>query len=122
MVAAAEQAWRAGAVPIASAEGFIRQVLGWREYVRGIYWSGKYIERMSAGSLCARCPYRPAERIGENACPFTTLYWDFLLRHESSLAANPRTVMQVRNLARVNEDERARIRARAADVRTGQIA
>ncbi len=171
MVAAAEQAWRAGAVPIASAEGFIRQVLGWREYVRGIYWSGEtrmacmadaiaqtlthgyahhiqrlmvtglyalllgvhpkgvhqwylavYIERMSAGSLCARCPYRPAERIGENACPFTTLYWDFLLRHEQALAANPRTVMQVRNLARVNEDERARVRARAADVRTGQIA
>ena len=121
-MAAAEQAWRAGAVPIASAEGFIRQVLGWREYVRGIYWSGKYIERMSAGSLCARCPYRPAERIGENACPFTTLYRDFLLRHEQALAANPRTVMQVRNLARVNEDERARIRARAADVRTGLIA
>jgi deoxyribodipyrimidine photolyase-like uncharacterized protein len=122
VVAAAEQAWRAGAVPIASAEGFIRQVLGWREYVRGIYWSGKYIERMSAGSLCARCPYRPAERIGENACPFTTLYRDFLRRHEQALAANPRTVMQVRNLARVNEDERARVRARAADVRTGQIA
>ena len=228
VVAAAEAAWRAGAVPIASAEGFIRQVLGWREYVRGIYWmqmpgylernsldaheplpafywngetrmacmadaigqtlthgyahhiqrlmvtglyalllgvdpgevhqwylavyvdavewvelpntlgmsqaadgglmaskpyiaSGKYIERMSAGSLCARCPYRPAERSGDNACPFTTLYWDFLMRHESTLAANPRTVMQVRNLARVDETERARIRARAAAVRAGEL-
>jgi deoxyribodipyrimidine photolyase-related protein len=35
---AVEAAWRAGHCPLAAAEGFIRQILGWREYVRGLYW------------------------------------------------------------------------------------
>ena len=226
VVGAAQEAWRAGRVELASAEGFIRQILGWREYVRGVYvtqmpaylernawdaheplpafywhgrvpmacladaigqtlasgyahhiqrlmvtglyalllgveprevhrwylavyvdaveWvelpntlgmsqaadgglmaskpyiaSGKYIERMSGGSLCARCRFRPGERHGDAACPFTTLYWDFLGRHEAALAAHPRLVMQVRNLARLGDDERAAIAARAQAIRDG---
>ena len=39
VIAAAQQAWQAGKAPLASAEGFIRQILGWREYVRGVYWA-----------------------------------------------------------------------------------
>jgi deoxyribodipyrimidine photolyase-related protein len=35
----AETAWRAGAAPLNAVEGFVRQILGWREYVRGVYWT-----------------------------------------------------------------------------------
>ena len=39
VVARAEASARAGTAPMAAAEGFIRQILGWREYVRGFYWA-----------------------------------------------------------------------------------
>jgi len=38
VVDAAEAAWREGRAPLASVEGFVRQILGWREYVWGLYW------------------------------------------------------------------------------------
>ncbi len=225
VVAAAEAEVRAGRVPVASGEGFIRQILGWREYVRGIYWtrmpdyaegnaldaheplpqwywsgdtdmaclrdaitqtlehgyahhiqrlmvtglyallhgvepaqvhawylgvyvdavewvelpntigmsqyadggfmaskpyiaSGKYIDRQSP--LCGQCRYRPDERTGERACPITTLYWDFLLRHEARFADHPRLALQVRGLGRIAQEERARIRAQAEAIRGGR--
>jgi deoxyribodipyrimidine photolyase-related protein len=37
-IKAAEEAFHAGNAPLSAVEGFIRQILGWREYVRGIYW------------------------------------------------------------------------------------
>ena len=36
---AAEDAWRSGGAPLNAVEGFVRQILGWREYVRGVYWT-----------------------------------------------------------------------------------
>jgi deoxyribodipyrimidine photolyase-related protein len=218
VVAAAENAYHAGTAPIESVEGFIRQILGWREFVRGIYWtqmpaylelnalgaknnlpsafwsgqtqmnclsetleqtfnygyahhiqrlmvlglytlmygvdpryvhewylsvyvdavewvelpntlgmsqyadggiiaskpyiaSGKYIQKMS--NYCKGCKYDPAVSTGSNACPMTTLYWDFLIRHQKLLAKNPRMGMQLKNLARLDEDKIALIQSEA---------
>ncbi len=226
VVAAAEAAHNDGQAPLASVEGFIRQVLGWREYVRGIYWTqmpeylernaldaqddlptwywtgatdmaclrdalaqtlthgyanhiqrlmvtglfalmlgvdpkqvhawylavyvdavewvelpntlgmsqyadggvmgskpyiatGKYIERMSPH--CKGCRYDPAQRSSDNACPFTTLYWDFLMRHEAALARNPRMALQVKNVARLTDGQKQAVRERAAAIRRGEI-
>ena len=222
VIAAAEACYRSGAASLAAVEGFIRQILGWREYVRGLYWmhmpayltmnslnaqqalpqfywtgdtqmqclrsaigqtleygyahhiqrlmvtglfallagvepkqvhewylavyvdavewvelpntigmsqfadggimgskpyaaSGKYIQRMS--NYCSGCRYDPAESIGEKACPFTTLYWDFLMRHEARLRANPRMVMQIRNVDRLSAEKKSAIQAQAEALR-----
>jgi deoxyribodipyrimidine photolyase-related protein len=217
VVRAVEDRYRSGSVSLASAEGFIRQVVGWREYVRGLYFhfgkewfewnaldasrplpawywngetemaclgevlgqtlrlgyahhiqrlmvtglfallwgvepaqvhrwylaiyvdavewvelpnvlgmsqyadggrmaskpyiaSGAYISRMS--NYCEHCVYRPKQASGPDACPFTTLYWDFLDRHRERLRTHPRLGTQIRNLERKSDEERAAIRSR----------
>ncbi len=222
VVAAAQRAWREGRAPLNAVEGFVRQIVGWREFVRGVYWhampeylssnalgaecglpwfywtgetdaaclresigqtlrlgyahhiqrlmvtglfalllgvrprevhqwylgvyvdavewveapnvlgmsqyadgglvaskpyaaTGKYIDRMS--NYCRSCPYRPGDRTSERACPFTALYWDFLLRHQRRFRQHPRLGLQVKNLDRLDRDERRRIRRRAATIR-----
>ncbi len=74
--------------------------------------SGAYIDRMS--NHCRGCAYRPGERTGERACPFTTLYWNFLDRHEAELASSPRTALMVKNLQRLPAEERESVRQHAA--------
>ena len=225
-VAAAEAAYRAGRAPLASVEGFVRQILGWREYVRGVYWTqmpgylernaleatadlpawywngetdfaclrdaigqtlrhgyahhiqrlmvtglfalllgvrpravhawylavyvdavewvelpntlgmsqfadgglmgskpyvatGRYIERM--GGPCADCRYDPGRSDGPTACPFTTLYWDFLIRHETLLARQPRLVHQLQRLDTLTGDRREGIARRSAEIRDGRV-
>jgi deoxyribodipyrimidine photolyase-related protein len=221
---AVEHAWRSNPdrYPLEAVEGFIRQVIGWREYVRGIYWlkmpgyadmntlgaerdlpgfywtadtdmaclnqaisqtlkygyahhiqrlmvtglfslllgvdprqthewylavyldavewvelpntlgmsqyadggimaskpyaaTGKYIQRMS--NYCDGCRYNPARRTGKDACPFTTLYWDFLDRHRKTLESNPRMSLQVRNLDRIDTSELDAIRKQASQLK-----
>jgi deoxyribodipyrimidine photolyase-related protein len=218
VIDAALEAYGGGAAPIHSTEGFVRQILGWREFVRGIYWlkmpeyaemnaleadlpmpafmwtgetdmnclrqcvgqlidhayahhiqrlmvmglfalllgvrpyevhrwhlsmyvdaidwvslpnvlgmsqygdggivgtkpycaSGSYIDRMS--DYCGKCRYRPASAAGEDACPFTTLYWDFLARNRHRLGKNPRMGLQFKNLDRKDASELRRIREAA---------
>jgi deoxyribodipyrimidine photolyase-related protein len=77
--------------------------------------SGKYIQRMS--NYCAGCRFDPAKSTGADACPFTTLYWDFLLRHEERLANNPRMALQVKNLLRLKPPERALIQHQASEIK-----
>jgi len=77
--------------------------------------SGKYIQRMS--NHCAGCRFDPAKSTGPSACPFTTLYWDYLLRHEPVLGKNPRMSMQVRNLARLDGKQKAAIQKQAGEIR-----
>lgn len=214
---AALAAFNAGHAPLAATEGFIRQILGWREFVRGLYWrhmplladanqydhdlplpgwfwtgktgaaclaaaigqtlkhgyahhiqrlmitgnfallagirpravadwylavyvdavawveepntlgmalhawpgmtskaycaSGAYIKRMS--DYCRGCRYRPEQRTGPQACPFTTLYWDFLARHARRFAANPRMALPLKSLARLSTEEQAAIARQA---------
>jgi len=222
VIEAAVQAWRDGTAPLAAVEGFVRQVLGWREFIRGMYWlrmpafiednaldaheplpalywtgdtdmrclseavgqtlehgyahhihrlmvtglfaqlvgvepkqvhawylavyvdavewvelpnvlgmsqyadggkmvskpyvaTGKYIERMS--NYCAHCPFDPAKATGPKACPFTTLYWDFLDRHRARFERHPRTALQWKNLARKSDAEVSAIREAAAALR-----
>jgi len=73
--------------------------------------TGKYIQRMS--NYCADCRFNPAHATGEDACPFTTLYWDFLQRHQDRLKINQRMTMQLRNLDRKKPEELAAIRNQA---------
>ena len=226
VIAAAETAYHQGLAPLPAVEGFVRQVLGWREYVRGIYWtempgyleqnamqaqadlpgffwtadtdmaclrdaigqtlkqgyahhiqrlmvtglyallfgvhpkqvhewylsvyvdavewvelpntlgmsqfadgglmaskpyvaSGKYIDRMS--NHCKGCRYNPAVATGATACPFTTLYWDYLSQHADTLAKNPRMLMQLKNLNRLSASQRADI-AQQAQVHRASMA
>lgn len=62
---------------------------------------GAYINRMS--DLCGPCAYRPGDRAGERACPYTAGYWAFLHRHRQRLAGNHRMVRAVRGLDRLGD-------------------
>ena len=76
--------------------------------------SGAYVKRMS--NYCSGCKYEPEARVGANACPLTTLYWNFLDQHEASFANNPRTALMVKNLQRMTPELRAGVRLRAAEM------
>ncbi len=83
-----------------------------KPYVSG----GAYLDRM--GDHCACCPYDPRASVGPDACPFTTLYWDFVDRHADRFAGNPRMATIVAAWRRRDGAARAAIRGRAAEART----
>jgi deoxyribodipyrimidine photolyase-related protein len=67
---------------------------------------------------CRHCRYDPKLATGDKACPFTTLYWDFLARHERRFAGNPRMNQQYANLRRKDAAELKSIRAAASRLKT----
>jgi len=65
--------------------------------------SANYIGKMS--NYCKGCRYDPRQRTGESACPFNTLYWDFMIRHKQRFARNQRMSMMVKNVERLSKPE-----------------
>ena len=88
---AVEAAWRAGLVPIAAAEGFIRQIIGWREYVRGIWalTGPEYLTRNALG----------------HDRPLPQVYWG----GETRMACMAAAVGQTRDLAYAHHIQRLMI-------------
>ena len=76
--------------------------------------SGAYIKRMS--NYCGSCKYKPDIRFGEEACPITTLYWNFLIKHRDQFEASPRTRLMTANLKRISDEDQKEITLHAKDI------
>lgn len=73
--------------------------------------SGAYIKRMS--NYCGSCQYKSDIRFGEDACPMTNLYWNFLIKHRTQFEASPRTRLMTANLSRISEADQQAIQTHA---------
>ena len=73
--------------------------------------SGAYINRMS--NYCKSCHYDVKDKLGDRACPFNALYWDFLIRHKEKFSSNPRMAQMYRNWERQDENMKTSTLAKA---------
>jgi deoxyribodipyrimidine photolyase-related protein len=62
---------------------------------------------------CRGCRYDVKKRVGEDACPFNALYWDFLDRNEKKLRGNRRLWQPYATWDRFGEETKAEVRAQA---------
>jgi deoxyribodipyrimidine photolyase-related protein len=69
--------------------------------------SANYIDKMS--DYCSGCIYDKNKKVGEGACPFNSLYWNFFNKHESKLKTNPRIGMAYVTWSQMNEDTKKEI-------------
>jgi deoxyribodipyrimidine photolyase-related protein len=76
--------------------------------------AGAYLDRMSRG-YCEDCRFDRTARTGDDACPFTTLYWDMLDRNRDRLEGNRRLARPYATLDRLGDLDA--VRARATEVR-----
>jgi deoxyribodipyrimidine photolyase-related protein len=84
-------------------------VVGTKPYIA----SAAYINKMS--DYCGGCKYDAKQRTGDAACPFNALYWNFLLKFEKQLRANPRMGPNVLGLKHLDEAERQRVQKQAQE-------
>ena len=76
--------------------------------------SGAYVKRMS--NYCDGCQYKPDVRYGEQACPMTTLYWNFLIKHQAAFNQNPRTRLMTANLSKISVEDQTCIQLHAKEI------
>ncbi len=76
--------------------------------------SANYINKMS--DYCKTCAYDPKKVVGENACPYNSLYWDFIARNEKRFAPNPRMSLPLRNWRAKEAAAKTAIRKHAKDL------
>ena len=75
-------------------------IVGTKPYVS----SASYIDKMS--NYCGSCYYNKAKKVGEKACPFNSLYWNFYDKHEDKLAKNPRIGMMYKVWQRMKPEDK----------------
>ena len=73
-----------------------------------------YIHKMS--NYCDRCTYDKKKRVGEDACPFNSLYWNFLDDKKQYFAKNNRMAMMLRLLEKIQVDDLVQIKERASQI------
>lgn len=76
--------------------------------------SGSYVNKMS--NYCANCSYDKKKRTGDDACPFNSLYWNFLDDKREELRSNNRMGMMYNLLGKINPEELAKIKERAYQI------
>jgi deoxyribodipyrimidine photolyase-related protein len=67
--------------------------------------SATYINKM--GNYCEGCYYKKDLKVGERACPFNSLYWNFYDNHREKLENNPRIGMMYRVWDKMNPETKA---------------
>ena len=75
--------------------------------------SANYVNKM--GDYCGDCRFNHKQRVGEDACPFNFLYWNFILKNEERLRKNPRTSRSVLGLRHLDDEQRILVQQEAAD-------
>lgn len=76
--------------------------------------SANYMHKMS--NYCQGCAYNRKKKTGPDACPFNSLYWHFMARHQDKLRKNPRIAKMYGTLQRMKPENRSAIMEKAEEL------